>query len=312
MKRGLDTYRRLRSPFPVVCIFSVAIGGLIVVAAAWNFRLLPNDMLTFDTHEKLDRLTFLLYSSIYAAIWLAYFFSKSEKLTFFRRRSLRMLLVCTSENWKEADEQILDDENLQGENPSLDFPFKTLARNRYEITAAKIEETFRDKARSATQNLGMLLAIACLELAQINLITKGLQVTDEWTKLTLGIATLASITAFVMFIVATDSLDTVFNQFRIPADRHRLVNHFYRSSINPKYYGLTLLILSAVMIIGNREPLLGASAFGIVFAVGYHHWFPRIDCEAPIEGEDKANHTLAVMTKLTIVSIPLVQLFFTP
>ena len=298
-ENSLEHYRAIPSPMPVILMFAFIFMAILFAALQWCSSLFPQGLFPLEPREKIGRIIFLAYSMIFAAIWVTYYSSKSERFSFLRRRSLRVLLSYTSENWRSIEQRV----SLP--TPCEPLLLKTNSMTEDEANIGMIEDHFRDKARSAMQNLGMLMAIACLELAQISLISRSISNADGWSKLTLGCASLASISALIMFLIATDSLDTIFNRFQTPSERHKLIDHFYRKSINPRYYGLTLIILSATMLIGSREPVLGAMAFGIIFSVGYSHWFPFISLSEE-ERENNARRVIGIVLRVVIISFPII------
>lgn len=295
---SIKNYEELRSPIWLIGFFTVIYAGVIGSLLAFEVEPLTREIFFSELRERIGQGVFLVYFAIFAAIWTTYFLSKST-WSLLQSRTLRLLLFNTSVNWGSIRDRLrnVDEDDL--------IIASNLSAEDEEIVAT-VETQFRDKARSATQNLGMLLAVACLELAQINLLSRDTRTDDPWTKLTLGVATLSSITAFVLFILATDSLDSLFNKFKLSGDRHILVDHFYRASINPRYYGLSLLILSAVMIIGNREPRLGAVSFGIVFSAGYYHWFPRISSDLDAAGESERVRVVVLAVRVLVILAPVV------
>ena len=269
-RKGLDAYNKQPSAMPLIIAVTMLCVGLVATGVWYQVSPLSDFGLQFPLRsiDEADRLIFLFYFCGFIAVWVVYFGSRSS-IQFLRVRTLRLLLHCTSLNWGTADERIkkrLADQPLLVGSGDIDDEQLT-----------EIEVYFKDKARTSLQTLGMLIAVAALELGQINLMRHWASASeDRWHACTLGIATLSAIASFIMFVVATDSLDSLFNRFRGTVERHKLVDHFYRNSINLRYFGLVFLLLGAVMIVANLHPILGAISFGLVFFFGCPTWFPDV------------------------------------
>lgn len=275
---NLEEYKKRPSAVPLIVVVSFLLIAALAAAVWYRLRPFPSFGLTFplaDT-DAADRLIFLCYVCAFAAVWCVYFASRSKN-RLLRVRTLRLLLYYTSLNWGTAEDRIkkrIADEPLLVNQNDVD-----------DVQLAEIESYFKDKARTSLQTMGMLIAVAALELGQINLMQNWAgkaALNDAWHTWTLGTATLAAIASFVMFVVATDSLDSLFNRFRGTVDRHKLIDHFYRKTINLRYFGLVSLLLGAVMIVANRNPILGATCFGMIFFFGCPAWFPSVKKETDV------------------------------
>ena len=272
-EKNLSTYNARPSALPNIIVFASLFIGIVTVLV-WTDAPPFRDWdisFPFSSLASIDRFIFVCYLTAFASMWVVYFLSRST-LSLLRVRTLRLLLNHTSLNWGTAEERL---RQRQSSNHLL-----TTSSEINDEQLGEIEGYFKDKSRTSLQTLGMLIAVATLELGQINLIrhwnssTSGVDPWEEWT---LGLATLAATGAFVMFVVATDSLDSLFNRFRGTMDRHKLIDHFYKKTINLRYFGLVLLLLGAVMIVAFHNPIFGATSLGFVFALGYSTWFPTLD-----------------------------------
>jgi protein-S-isoprenylcysteine O-methyltransferase Ste14 len=233
-------------------------------------------------HSRAERIMYTTYFAFFVAMWGMYFLSrwapKGEEVQgkwFFRIlriRTLRRLLIETTENWGDLISGYVRDARAEaaagGESPP------SVKRISEEAELARFEQQFKDKSNSSLQNLGMLAGAAALELSQIASIHHWHIEETRWSLTTLGVGALASITALVCFIIAADSLDSLFNRFRNKEERHVLIRFFYLKSVNPRYFGLMSLLVGAVMLVADISPCLGSVSLAIICTVGYPHWFP--------------------------------------
>jgi hypothetical protein len=258
---SIDTYNNLPDVMPRLLLLSIPLvaGALYGAQLLSLFKIGPKD----PRELTAERAIYVVYLTVFIAMWGLYFLSRwAKEGSFFRVRTLRRLLLGTTEDWKvlieghlsrNADEVRLDDAKLK-----------------------EIEVNFRGKSGSSTQNLGMLITAAALELSQIgsasHLHTDVLD--TPWSRLTLGLGATAAITSLVCFIIAADSLDSLFNQFRSTKDRPMLLRYFYIQSVNPRYFGLMSLLVAASLIVADISPCIGAVSVAIIASTGYPHWFP--------------------------------------
>ena len=305
---NLNDFQKLPQASRNVILLSVFVAVMLAIGAKYGVSPFPT--LGIDgmnpSRAGWERFTFLCYLGSFAAMWIVYFSSRS-KLWFLHVRTLRVLLDKTSLNWKSPKTRIIN---------AKEHPLELDTDDIDEDNLQEVEGYFQDKARSSLQSMGMLLAVATLELGQINLmqhwvsekIASNPAAEDAWDDWTLGAATLCAMSSFIMFVVSTDSLDSLFNRFQGIEDRHKLIDYFYRNSINPRYFGLVLLLLGATMIIAHRDPLLGATSIGLIFFFGYRVWFPTI----VDEGDFGHGRILKIsnVTKLLFFLVPLVMHFW--
>ena len=207
----------------------------------------------------LERILYAAYFASFVTMWAMYFLSRwAPKEGFLAVRTLRRLLLGTTEDWS-----VLAD------------GYEKHKQETDKVKLAEMEKGFKDKSLASMTNLGMLIGAAALELGQLGTVRwhDGAKPTP-WSELTLGLGTVCSITSLVCFIIAADSLDSIFNQFREPGERHVLIRHFYMQSVNPRYFGLVCLLLAATLMVAAVTPCLGAMSIAIILSVGFRHWFP--------------------------------------
>jgi hypothetical protein len=185
-------------------------------------------------------------------MWVVYFCSRTD-LEFVNVRTLRKLLRMTSKQW------------LLG-NPADPQP--------------ELERIFSDKARASITVLGILTAVAGLELVQVN----SILLSGRWASADMGLwrvlmvdgATLAAIAAIVLLLISADSLDSIFNRFAIGEADALLKSRFYTQSVTPRYRGLLMLMFGAAILVAFHEPQLASMAIAVIIVAGYRHWFPRV------------------------------------
>ncbi|MBV9392090.1 MAG: hypothetical protein JOY96_09385 [Verrucomicrobia bacterium] len=247
----LEQFCRLPPAWPRIGLLVTAMFAVVILAAQGNVEPLPSWGIHYNrpTRQTWERLTFLAYAALFLSMWLVYFLSRS-KAAFFNVRTLRKLLQLTSQLWL----------------PSI-----------HSAEKKEFEQIFIDKARTSITVLGILTAAAGLELVQVNAILLSVSgqkaMADPWNVVMLAGATLAAIAAFVYFLISADSLDCLFNRFD-PADDERLKRNFYRRTITPRYLGVVMLMVGAVLLVAFHEPTLASMAMGVLIVVGYRHWFP--------------------------------------
>jgi hypothetical protein len=277
LKEFSDCPRPLRR---ILVISTILI--LILACMAWqSIWPFPAMRICWPTEDGLAwaRLTFLAYLCAYGSVWIVYFGSLIDH-RYCRVQSLRMLLYLTV--WKAT----------LHETASSDPKKRT---------------TFiQEKADASMTTLAMLVAAATLELGQFNLNWRGTELGgDLWLSLVLGGGTLVAFAALVMFLIAGDLLDSLFNRYQDDAERHTLVKFFYGRNINPRYVGVVLLVLGEILVIAFHSPVAASSALGFVLAIGYAHWFPRISVLKP----SRLRVVSGILARIFVVALPLFVVF---
>lgn len=234
--------------------FASSVVAFCLVYACHRFNVFSSPEIS--TEVRAGRVLFIAYLGAFLGMWAVYFLSRRGP-AFFSIRTLRRLLFGTTQDWAALVNGYLRD-NTKGE---ADLKI--------------IEDQSREKGRASLTNIGMLIGAATLELGQITSVGhwSGYPPTP-WTNLMLGIGSVTAVTALACFVVAADSLDSLFNRFREPDDRHILIRYFYIRSLNPRYFGLMCLLVAAPVIIADISPCIGAMSIAIIAVVGYPHWFP--------------------------------------
>jgi hypothetical protein len=249
-------YNELPSVLP-----RLALACVVTVSAAvfWACRIGLFKGLTGEPSQLVtEKAIYLAYIVAFMTMWALYFLSRSDK-PFFRFRTLRRLLLGTTVNWAHTITEYLGDG----------------AEEQKKLAALELfERKFKEKSTSSMTNLGMLIGAAALELGQISVVSHWHDDTGTWARFTLGVGAVSAITALIFFIVAADSLDSLFNHFRSDDDRHILIRYFYIRSVNPRYVGLMSLLVAATMLIADVSPRVGAISVAIITFAGYPHWFP--------------------------------------
>lgn len=190
--------------------------------------------------NRINHVLFIIYGSLYFAMWMVYFLSRSGP-KFFRVGSLRRLLLTKSKSWSE-----------------------------------EAEEFSMDKAKQSMTAIAVLLTVSFLQMVQTKdfyyRIAEEQHVLHTWDVTILTMALLCSLGAFINFIISLDSLDCMFNDF---SEQHiKLRRYFYRSTINPRYFGLVFLITALILLIAHVNLLLGNISIAIVITIGFRYWFP--------------------------------------
>ncbi len=209
-----------------------------------------------DWQRTMDwaQLLFLVYLAGFIGMWFVYFMSRQGP-QLFRVLTLRRLLRTTTANWNVASD----------------------------VRKSEMEKAFQEKARASMTATTMLAATAGLALGQVNSIINTLDdfstlqtSGDLWQISMLGVAALFAFSALICFIIAVDTLDSLFNRFESRRVAHQLYFHFYSASINPRYFGLISLFTAAIFVVASNDALLGCAAIGLLVTIGVRHWFPRI------------------------------------
>lgn len=232
-----NTSEFVESPCPTWCVIMLS---SIVVAALLLFISI---MIWPDIVNNINHVLFIIYGSLYFAMWMVYFLSRSGP-KFFRVGTLRRLLLTKSKSWS------------------------------YELN--KIEEFSMDKAKQSMTAMTVLCTISFLQMVQIKefyyRIAGEQHALHTWDVTILTMALLCSLGAFINFIISLDSLDCMFNDF---SEHHmEFRRYFYRSTINPRYFGLVFLITALILLIAHVNLLFGNISIAIVISIGYRYWFP--------------------------------------
>ncbi len=198
-----------------------------------------------------EKTLFMTYLVGFIALWVVYFLSRVEQ-PFFKTRTLRRLLMMHTYNCQS-----------RLTNPSE--------------APADFEEIQQKKANSSVQALSILAASAAV-LISLSADKETLLLPYDvvmWRKFMLLLSVSTAVLAFYCFLIAVDILDTAFNTFRHDI-KVKLLKNLYGLSVNPKYFGLILLMLSLAFYVASSQPGLGALALAAATFTGYSHWFPRI------------------------------------
>lgn len=214
-----------------------------------------------------ERWLFLFYMACYLGMWITYFRSLAAN-PHLQVPTLRRLLKVHSVHW----------DGLQGDGNKA-------------LILAERESTYQKKASSGISALAMLASASLLELSVANTVMLTLPdafaahtgaaapqavagLTQHWVEILLILSALCAFSAFVSFIVAADAFESLFNKFTHNGIARSLLRHFYETAVYPRYFGFAFLIGGALLLVGVHQPLLGAAMVGVVFVVGFPHWFP--------------------------------------
>ena len=229
-----------------------------------------------------ERHIFIFYACAYTAWWIVYLNSRkvisSKKESRFKKvRSLRRLLGYCSVSW--SDTPMGEDEMKKGKKVS-----------------DSIEEGYLNKATSSMTNIAILIAVSAIELQEI---TKQLEplllklqstpnaLPNQWEIVVLLFALAFTMIAFISYLVSSDALDVMFNQFSDDASKHKIIHYYYKNTINPRYAALISLITSFVLLIAFYSPLGASIAIGLFFFIGYNHWFPNFENKSSFKSKLK-------------------------
>lgn len=208
---------------------------------------------------------FGLYALTLISLWAVYFRSTADGAA--ALPTLRGLLRAYSTQWTQLDRNGNPPDTEKNYDPQL-------------------VKALQEKARVTLTSMAMLAAAAGVELAQANAVLMSAMKLDEFRLFVLAVGSLSAFTSLVCFLLATDTLDSVFNSFALPRLKQRVLRHFYQESLNPRYFGLVCLMFGAVCLIAIHQPLFGAAAAGLIIAIGYRHWFPPtgLGSDKPFQG----------------------------
>lgn len=193
-----------------------------------------------------ERLLFICYVFVLVAMWLVYFVSEFEWM---KIKTLRTVLSKTSE---------------------------IFGRNRVDASDGALAEALRDKARTSVTMMAMLTAAATLMFSRSLDLVHEKDLSDYWQLVVGYCSAAAAIIAAICFVISADSYDVMYNLFgnRPGLDRSHMLQLFYNSTRNTRYYGVMFLLYAVCLFAGARSPVLGAVAVGLVVSIGWSHWFP--------------------------------------
>ena len=235
----------------------LAIGAGLYVTVPWIHRELSLGFLCLDQAQwdALRKGFFGVYALLFTSLWITYFLSRSGP-TVLQVPTLRRLLRTFSVQW---------------DPDKADTPKDT--------AQISLDDTYQKKSTAGIAAMAMLVATAGLELAQVNALMAAPAWMDAtpWHKGLALAAAICAVVALICFLVAVDALDSIFNVFNDNAVQKRLRHHFYVRSIYSRYFGFVFLLSGVVLLIAHHNEFVGALSMGLVFAIGYAHWFPRPD-----------------------------------
>lgn len=248
LEAQLSEYHRLNTPIIPVLAVTVALVALIHGAISAVEALRGESLLLFS-RDLIPRSVLLVYMCGFSAIWIVYFLSRYEVI-FSRVRTLRNLLLKTSDNWSHADTQ-------DGED--------------------SFTESTRRKATSSMMMLSMLTASSTLIFVQSLNRLENVGSGNTWLQSVLFGCAGAAVVAFVCFVISVDSLDVTFNRFSPGPGRARrhMVRYFYTSTRTTRYLGVMFILAAVVLYTSSFSSLFGAFVSGVVITTGWTHWFPN-------------------------------------
>ena len=266
--KKFDSFQKLPHAFLWILILSTV--SIILLWGGWFYIKVSG----YEAHsavllayEPNRRLLFISYFMISIWMWLVYFLSTYTPRT--KVNSLRQLLSAFADAWSEDS-----------------------SRRDPDFAAA-----LQDKARASMTMLAMLTAASALlltrALEKVENLDQSTMLSEAWNQLLSYCAAGASAIALICFIISVDSLDVLFNKFGNKASygHNYLVNYFYRSTRNARYYGIMFLLWAVCLFCGIYNSLFGAFVLGITITTGWSHWFPR-----PLSISEEKNSVFEVGT----------------
>jgi len=245
---GIAEYLKLGSPFLFITVLTVIILLIygLSVQIVWDWP---------EMVEHWKEIIFSIFFIAYMSVWAIYFSSKignnNDSKTCLKSKTLRSLLCKTSLQWAD----VKNNENL----------------------ANNLEKSFRRMATSSMQLLGILIAVSFFEIRIVaDIYTDPKCCIDNFKALIIMLAGISGFIAFICFIKSVAALNVLFNKFKTPVDRHKIIHYYYQITINPKYYGYASMITGVILIIAHTDLLFGCFAIGITLFVLYEHLFPSI------------------------------------
>lgn len=237
-----DEFGSAPPAWPFILLLSgILLAGINLIL---DSNLISEKVISDFTDKPTKKIT-ITYLTLLASACLVYFCSKIPFYPF-NVRTLRRHLQLESEQW-----------------------------NNNQTSEAGIKN-IKEKASASITSTAILIAASALILNLTNTIYLEYQDSEAntWIMTFLTATAIFSMTAFFLLLVAVDSLETIFNQFKDPAKNATLKNAYYISSTNPKYYGKISLLIALIMIVSSIVPALGAFGVAAIFMAGYDHWFP--------------------------------------
>jgi len=264
-----------------------------------TFEELVEDYLYVEKKRRPERMIFLIYLAFYFVMWFTYFQSKiPEKQNCdgpsevgndtgrggLEIQTLRRLLGISCDHWQTSTGKEID---------------------------AEVVAAYRAKAGTSMEVIAILIAVSILILDQFTAIwrieyAEG-AIPKLWTAVLLWSGMASAMISCVGFLLAVDALDTTFNRFRTNYVRDRAIRYFYRYAIDPRYAGNASLLLSLVLLLAYHNVMLGSMAIGVIVAVGYDFWFPRLSNLASVDSTPDRNygkgtkHTLAIFVVVPFI-----------
>lgn len=248
LETRLSTYYEMNTPIIPVLVVSIVLLVLFYAALSAIEAFRGSSLLLFS-QDTIHRSVLVFYICGFSAIWVVYFLSR-YKIIFFQVRTLRNLLLATSDNWSHADAQ-------DGED--------------------SFTESTRRKATSLMMMLAMLTASSTLLLIQTLNRLEVIEIDNLWLQTVLYGSAGAAIVAFVCFIISVDSLDSTFNRFS-PGPGHarrHMIHYFYTSTRTTRYLGVMFILAAVVLYTSSFSSLFGAFVSGVIITTGWTHWFPN-------------------------------------
>lgn len=243
-----------------------------------------------------ERHIFIIYACAFAAWWIVYLNSRKvnsnkNESRFKKVRSLRRLLSYCSLSW--SDKPLSEEEIKKGKKAS-----------------DSIEAGYLNKASSSMTNIAILIAVSAIELQEITkqlepllLNLKSNALPNQWEIVVLLFALAFTMIAFISYIVSSDALDVMFNQFVDDTSKHKIIHYYYKNTINPRYAALISLITSFILLIAFYSPLGASIAIGLFFFIGYNHWFPNFDDKSSLRSKAKT------LLGIAIIMAPFIPIF---
>lgn len=251
--QGYLEFLKRHSAWPTVAMAIVATSTLAPVLGLLTLLLVTPDFCTCEVWVPLTIAKFAFVQSIagFAAMWVYYFTSLGRIGNPKSGQTLRLLLKQSSSNWQAT----------------LDAS-----------TASPNRDLMLEKASSSVVQSSLLAA------SSMFLLNRGLsgiedavrlEAPDLWVVGMLATTVFASSMAFLCFVISVDMLDSVFNSYSARAAR-RLIPRFYNMTTTPRYAGFVSLLFAVLTFVAETLPAAGTALVGIVFWVGWEHWFPQL------------------------------------
>jgi protein-S-isoprenylcysteine O-methyltransferase Ste14 len=192
------------------------------------------------------RWLFLYYLCFFVAAWFVYFLSR-DNFSLFHVRSLRSMLNYGSAQWQTTQ----DESNLQ-------------------------REYYEKKAGSVTTSMSVFVAVATIVLSTAVQMLLASANKDPWDLFCLYMAIFTSLVASISLIVSVDIMDSIYNRFKAQQVQGVILPYLYNLTINPKYAGFVLLMLSLIFLAAWISPTAGSIGLATMNLVGHTYWFPQL------------------------------------